>query len=497
MRKILHLPWHYLELFSLLWGFFSKNSAMQNKTLMMFSGKSWKLHFDVMRKFKQGVQAFIRIRKTNLSIQFAILGLLLLGVLIWLQDYQIYRQAPNQSALSDILTVQQPDASHVALYLILDHDASALQMHYVEHLAWLNSIAGRDRQAGGHSNAWTTDLAVGYWLSGKPGDLPDLLRTLSGVFDSINLPRDFAEEERSIIRREYDLRMSDDPNAQAGVQMNAFLYQGNAISACPIGTPEEIAALDFDEARALHAATHRPENATFVVIGDVTERQVQQALEAAGLAGENRQAQQTTPATFVLSAPETRVFTPDEPDAAPRMIWRKVVMLEQPVDFDLLDFQTVLLGDILDANLPGGLAGPLRFDAFVTRRFSVSVSPLDARHIELQFSAIPDRGVTFAEMRSAFEAALSVSAQGIPPETWQRMRDRFKTYWPDWDDDKDVGKWMANYVLARARALRTPLGENELRGLDARLLREDLNRLLRALDSSGRTAIAYIGKDQK
>ena len=48
-----------------------------------------------------------------------------------------------------------------------------------------------------------------------------------------------------------------------------------------------------------------------------------------------------------------------------------------------------------------------------------------------------------------------------------------------------------------ARALRTPLGENELRGLDARLVREDLNRLLRALDGSGRTAIAYIGKDQK
>ena len=43
--------------------------------------------------------------------------------------------------------------------------------------------------------------------------------------------------------------------------MKAFLYDGNTIAASPIGTPEDIMALDYDEARAVHAATHVPENA--------------------------------------------------------------------------------------------------------------------------------------------------------------------------------------------------------------------------------------------
>ena len=68
--------------------------------------------------------------------------------------------------------------------------------------------------------------------------------------------------------------MLDNPDARASEAMKAFLYDGNAIAASPIGTPDEIMAVDYDEARAVHAATHVPENARLVVIGDVTEQDV-------------------------------------------------------------------------------------------------------------------------------------------------------------------------------------------------------------------------------
>jgi hypothetical protein len=277
--------------------------------------------------------------------------------------------------------------------------------------------------------------------------------------------------------------------------MNTFLYQGNAIASSTLGTPTQIAALDYDQARALHDQTHRPENATLVVVGNVTANELQRAMEVAGLAGKLDHSVEIAPPPFVLTAPEIRIFTFPKPEAAPRMIWRKVVALDQPVDFDLLEAQTVLLRDILDTNLPGGLAGPLRFDAFITRSFDISVFPLDDRHIELQFSAAPDQNISFADLREAFEAALSTSAQGIPSDTWQRVRDRFKTYWPDWNDEKAVATWMAEYVLDRVQALRRPLSEAALQGLDAQLAREDINKLLGALDGPGRTAIAFIGKD--
>jgi hypothetical protein len=55
--------------------------------------------------------------------------------------------------------------------------------HYTEHLAWLPNIGKDSRPEDRDSNAWTNDYAVGYWLSGPPEDLPDMLRRLKVVFD--------------------------------------------------------------------------------------------------------------------------------------------------------------------------------------------------------------------------------------------------------------------------------------------------------------------------
>ena len=315
----------------------------------------------------------LKMRKPILKFLTLLMGFLLLLVWLWVHPGLAF----NQGIDSRILTVAQPELAQVSVHIVFAHDGPALQMHYVEHLSWLNAIGAQDLSADRDTNAWTTDIAVGYWLSGKPEDLPDLLHTLAGVFKPITLPDDFAGQERTILRREYDLRLVDNINRQAATEMNAFLYQGNAIAASPLGTPEQIAALDYDVARALHDATHLPKNATLVVVGNITNKKVQEAIAAAGLAGKIGTAPQITPPEFTLAPAETQVFTFDYPTAAPRMIWRKVVTLKQPVEYDLLETQTALLGDILDTNLPGGLAGPLRYDAFITRSFSVSVIALD------------------------------------------------------------------------------------------------------------------------
>lgn len=335
------------------------------------------------------------------------------------------------------------------------------KLHFVEHLAWLNALS-IDQTADRHSNAWTSDYAVGYWLSGPHEDLPDMLRRLKVVFDPIDLPREFAETERDIILREYDWRMANNPDSQAAEEMEAFLYDGNAIAASVIGTPEQIMAVTYDQAKAFHAETHRPERARLVVTGDVTERQLANAMDEAGFPDLDANREEIAPPPFTLAAPETRNFRYPDPNAAPRMTWRKVVALADPVDFDLLEAQTAFVRDILDTNLPGGLAGPLRFDAFVTKSFGISVVPINETHIELIFSAEPDKGIGFEAMQSAFETALAASAQGAPTATYDRVRERFKGFWPDWSDDEETGRWMANYTLSRVSVLRDPKSERQM-----------------------------------
>jgi hypothetical protein len=136
-------------------------------------------------------------------------------------------QSDRQGAVWVVGSAEEPAAT--ILTLVPLPDGSGPLAHYTEHLAWLPNIGKDSRPEDRDSNAWTNDYAVGYWLSGPPEDLTDMLRRLKVVFDPIDLPRDLAETERDIVLREYDWRMADNPDAQAAEEMEPFLYEGNAI----------------------------------------------------------------------------------------------------------------------------------------------------------------------------------------------------------------------------------------------------------------------------
>jgi hypothetical protein len=427
------------------------------------------------------------MRKVFLGLGIAVLFIGLLLILYFAQPDPLAR---------DVHLVPQHESNTVVLTLLLPEGAGGQVLaHYTEHLAWLPNIGRNSRPEDRDSNAWTNDYAVGYWLSGPPEDLPDMLRQLKVVFDPIDLPQEFAETERDIILREYDWRIANNPDAQAAEEMDAFLYDGNTIAASVIGTPEQIKALTYDDAKAFQAETHRPERARLVVVGDISEAKLRRTMEAVGFPDLDANREDIAPPPFTLAAPEARILHYPDPNAAPRMTWRKVVALPEPVDFDLLEAQTALARDILDTNLPGGLAGPLRFDAFVTKSFGISIVPINEQHIELIFSAEPDKGIGFAVLQSAFEAALATSAEGVPTATDERVRERFKGFWPDWSDDDKTAQWMANYTLSRVSVLREPKTERQMRKLDAQIDAADINSILAALAGPGRTAIAFIGTD--
>ncbi|MGM0824046.1 MAG: M16 family metallopeptidase [Pseudomonadota bacterium] len=401
------------------------------------------------------------------------------------QEYRIY--------------VQSTDSSEVQAHIIIRHgNPSSGLAHYVEHLAWLNTVGAKQRSADRHSNAWTNDYAAGYWLSGKPDEMNEILQTLSGLFDPLEIPAEFAAEEREIILREYEAHMVDKPDAQAAEAMSAFLYAGNTLASSVLGTPDDIRGFSYDDARALHAATHRPENATLVVTGGVTERDVNRALKAVDWPAKQDAGAESQPPTFELAEPADTLLRYPEKEASARVILRRVVALPEPVPFDLLEAHTSLLGDILNTNLAGGLAGPLRFDAAIARGFDVQIWPLDERHIELSFTARPDRDVSLIAMRTAFDETLAeISDTGIPDKTYQRVFSRFEHFWPDWNDDDETSRWMADYTLERVSALRKPLPLSDVTRLEQALAHQTINTLLNEIAGEGRTAVAFIGPKER
>lgn len=403
--------------------------------------------------------------------------------------------AHSEKLPSSVLLVDDKSGS-VAVHVVFPVPEGAHPlMHYTEHVTWLNAVGG-GRGADRHSNAWTTVHAVGYWLKRDKSDLHEMLNELSDVFAPIEVPADFAAQERDIVMREYETRMIGNPDAQAIEAMNAFLYAGNALAASVIGTTENIAALSYDEARALHAATHQPDRARLIVIGDVSERQVRHAMGVSGWPDMAADRPEVALPTFRLAESDTTTLQYPDRDAAPRLIWRRAVTLPAPVEFDLLEARTALLRDILSTNLAGGLAGPLRFNAAIARSFDVQIWPVAEDTIEISFTATPDRGVSLAELQVAFEANLAEAASaGIPEGTYSRVLNRFDGFWPDWDDESETARWMTDYVLDRVSTLRDPLSLRGLRRLRHGLALETTNALLCQLAEEGRTAVAFIGPE--
>ena len=124
-------------------------------------------------------KGFTSLKSIAILIAFAALGL---GI------WKILEPAPDSNV--NVVSVTSAVPQDTSVYVVIDYDMNKkILAHYTEHLAWLPNIGKDSRPEDRDSNAWTNDYAVGYWLSGPPEDLTDMLRRLKGVFDPIDLPR--------------------------------------------------------------------------------------------------------------------------------------------------------------------------------------------------------------------------------------------------------------------------------------------------------------------
>jgi predicted Zn-dependent peptidase len=429
---------------------------------------------------------------------FLAMPIVTIGLFVFKSDKT--RLLVESELLQSVIVIPNPSKPEIQVHVIIRLSPAAKSApeglpHYVEHLAWLNSIGAKMRLADRHTNAWTTNQAIGYWLSGPKDGLDNMLQSISGVFKPITLPGKFAEEERGIIQREYDLRLGNNLDGRVQEALGRFIYAGNDLAKSVIGTPTQIAAFGYEQAKAFHAQTHTMRQASLVIIGDVSESQLKAALSKLPQAPEE-QVNSLAPSLLTLakSASETLRF-PDA-SAAPRLIWRRIVKLEKAEQFELLQARLALMRDVLDTNLPGGLAGPLRFDKAITSSFDIAVWPLDEHHAEISFVAAPDAGVSLATVKAAFESIFQAIAQaGIPKETYDRVRPRFMNYWPDWDDEDEVAEWMSNYVLATVPSGRPLMDSDALKSIDSQITIDSLNSLLKQFAVEGRTTAAFIGPE--
>lgn len=177
--------------------------------------------------------------------------------------------------------------------------------------------------------------------------------------------------------------------------------------------------------------------------------------------------------------------------ARPELLYLKVVELpaagsQSASGLPALRQQLVLLRDVLLSTLPGSIARPLRFDSFIAESFGLDIDLVAPRHLELEFDAWPDRGVSLDTLLREFEKAVSATAaRGIPNETFRRVRQR----WLDRLEGRRDRQEFAFREVVQAIERRTGELPRELsayREDASRITLAQLDALMRLLAGTGR-----------
>ena len=392
---------------------------------------------------------------------------------------------------------QRGDAGRLDVHLFIPHRAEVAGLaHYVEQLAWLSATTDRTGNRRGRTGAWTKAQAIHCWISAQGGSVDELVETIGREFSPTALAESFAHSDREIILRECRQKEVEDPWQRTFEEINVELYSASPAAIPVLGEPEGIKALDLLQARKIHSETHLVSNAAFLVEGNVSEEAALRALRKLGFPNGGESEDTIDDPGFGLASGERIEVRLARNALAPHVIWSRVVRPSEGTPLEVLASRAELLGMILSASRPGGLAKDPQFDQGIGRSFGVRAHADDGRHAASSFVVHLDRGVTLERLAEALEQALAQAASsGIPRATRDQVHRRDARQLPNWEDEAEVSECMKTLAAERLSEWRQHPDAETTSSVQGQLVLSANDELLRQLAGKGRAVVAFV--DQK
>jgi len=158
--------------------------------------------------------------------------------------------------------------------------------HALEHMMFKGSRklgAGEAsrilRELGAEENAFTSDDYTAYYQVLARDRLAVAFELEADRLASLKLPADEFAREIEVIKEERRLRTDDKPSSLAYERFKAMAYPASGYHTPTIGWMDDLDRMTIEELRAWYQAWYAPNNATLVVVGDVTVEEVRSLAE--------------------------------------------------------------------------------------------------------------------------------------------------------------------------------------------------------------------------
>ncbi|MFC0710138.1 M16 family metallopeptidase [Azorhizophilus paspali] len=135
------------------------------------------------------------------------------------------------------------------------------------------------RELGAEENAFTGDDYTAYYQVLARDRLPVALELEADRLASLRLPAEEFAREIEVVKEERHLRTDDRPSALAYERFKAMAYPASGYRTPTIGWMPDLDRMSVDDLRTWYQSWYVPNNATLVVVGDVSGDEVKQLAE--------------------------------------------------------------------------------------------------------------------------------------------------------------------------------------------------------------------------
>jgi len=277
-------------------------------------------------------------------------------------------------------------------------------------------------EAGGRDNAFTSRDYTGYFQTLHKSQLALAMRLEADrMVNAIMSQEEFAKEIR-VVMEERRWRTDDRPRALVYEQLNAAAFKAHPYRNPVVGWMDDLMNMRAEDARAFYERWYAPNNATLVIVGDVTPDEVMKlARQHFGpLAKKTLPARRITEESPQLGPQQLTVRAPAELPYV-LMAFRAPVLRDPETDWE--PYALEMLANVLDGNEAARLNRTLVRNERIASSAGASYDGVGRGPGLFLLSGTPTQGKTAQELEQALKREVAkLIAEGVTEDELQRVK---------------------------------------------------------------------------
>ena len=301
--------------------------------------------------------------------------------------------------------------------------------HMLEHMMFKGTKDVPDGEfskliaaAGGRENAFTTQDATVFFEQLQKDRLDLAFRLEADRMQNLSLSATGFKKENQVVREERRMRTDDQPQALVYENMMSVTFQASPYRRPVIGWMNDIENLTVDDARDWYRRWYLPNNATLVVVGDVSVNTVKVL------------------ATRYFGAIPARPLPVRKPQIEPEQVGIKRINVKAPAKLPYLimayhvpvlrdaahdwkPYALQVLAGVLDGNEGARLGKEVVHNQRVASQASASYDLIARGPGLFLIDGTPTQGRSLAELEAALRAQVqSIVQNGVSAEEMKRVK---------------------------------------------------------------------------